>query len=342
MLRHVIAPRRAFSQIPHAITRNRRLGSHAKNLLNWQLSLPADAHENLSDTAQAAGLRKSAFQEGKRELLGEGFLHQWKVRTERGTIATVQLVSNVPLTAEEAAAVRDGRRPAPGLARTIRDTGEPPTATPPAVGEPTVRAAGRLPEKNTRENTSPPTAPRPEPAPAAPDGPAPDGPGDAAAEALLRSLVHREPRLALSARKAREWAPLAAPWITCGLPLEQVRRLLTEGLTGARSPLGALRWRLANALPDVPPPPVPRPRPEPRVARMRECRTRHDQPRLFTPPPGSDEDRCWDCRTGPGEPDGRETDEPEAPDGTGFAAFRAARRSHCPSPRAARRTTQAA
>ncbi len=318
MLRHVIAPARSFAQIPNELLRHPRLSSHAVHLLTWQLSLPPDARESLSDTARRARIKKTAFQRAKRELIKEKYLHEWRVTIGGGHWATVQLVSNTPLSATEAAAVRDGKLPPHGGARLLTepeetaDTPAKPQVAPsnscPAVGQPTGRHSGRQPRKNTEGNTSHQPAVR-----------------MAQAEALLRSLAVVDPRLAVPARTARDWAPLAARWLEKGLPPDRIRRTLTQGMGDARSPLGALRWRLEHAMPDAPPPePTPQPRPEPRVARMRECAGEHIQARLFLPPPGSGETRCEDCRTGAAAG--------AAPLGparaSGFEVFRAARRAN--------------
>ena len=54
MLRHVIAPSRFYSQLPNDILRHPRLSAAAVRLLAWQLSLPLDAKESLSRTAERA------------------------------------------------------------------------------------------------------------------------------------------------------------------------------------------------------------------------------------------------------------------------------------------------
>jgi hypothetical protein len=350
MLRHAIAPARSFAQIPNVILRHPRLSSDAKNLLNWQLSLPAGDTQCLSETARRAGIKKCAFQNAKRQLLDEGYLHEWRVRTEGGRFATVQLVSNTPLSSKEALAVRDGLRPAPGGARfseRANDDGRP-SAAQPAPGAPTGPPAGRLPERNTGENTTRPTGPAPEPAGGPPESTTPDTePGadrteaparnaerapatHAAAEALLLSLGRFDPQLAMSPHTARRWAPFAAQWLESGLSKLRIRNALTEGLDSARKPLGALHWRLQHALPDATPPPQATapaaPAPEPRVARMRECITRHEQPRLFTPPSRSDEKLCPDCRTIQVSP-------PSLEASSGYAVYAAARRAQESVPR---------
>jgi hypothetical protein len=106
MLRHAIAPARFFTQVPNDIIRHPRLSSDAVRLLTWQLSLPEGADEALSRTAARAGIGKCAFLRAKGELKAEGYLHEWREQGVRGLWSTVQLVSNVPLTGEEAAAVR--------------------------------------------------------------------------------------------------------------------------------------------------------------------------------------------------------------------------------------------
>ncbi|MFR9674706.1 hypothetical protein [Streptomyces sp. TR06-5] len=344
MLRHVIAPARSFAQIPHAILRHPRLSSDAKNLLAWQLSLPPGEKQCLSDTARRAGIKKCAFQRAKRQLLDEGYVHQWTVQREGGRFATVQLVSNTVLSAAEALAARDGLRPAPGATRLTAAAdsgGARPSAAEPTAGEPTCRPVGRQPEEDTGENTTRPTGPAhpPEDGPP-PDEPAVDGgegvdeatsrPGSGGlpdAEMLLLSLRRVDPQLAMPVRTARNWAPLAAKWLDSGLSPLRIRHTLTEGLDSARRPLGALRWRLEHALPQAPPPPpsvpqAPAPVRTPRVPRMRECRTRHTQPRLFTPLPGSDEEHCPDCRARAA----REAAPAPPVESSGYAAFVAARR----------------
>ncbi|EST38565.1 hypothetical protein N566_06780 [Streptomycetaceae bacterium MP113-05] len=338
MLRHVIAPAHAFAQIPNVILRHPRLSSDAKNLLNWQLSLPRDEKQCLSDTARQAGIRKCAFQKAKRQLLDEGFLHQWTVQKDGGLFATIQLISNTPLSAKEALAVRDGLQPTPGAAHLATKADAPPSDRKPAAGEPTDQAVGRQPQENTEKNTHQPAPSAPEraaevaaepPQDQAEPGTTSDGAqrsGESStrlldAEAFLHSLGRDDARLSLPRHTARRLAPLAVDWLDTGLPRDQLRHTLTQGLADARSTVALLRWRLANALPDAPPPPPSGPRPQPRLSGMRECRTRHTQPRLFTPTPGSDDDLCPNCRTATGAPG----DDPEPLDAPGFTAFLSAR-----------------
>ncbi|WP_301127966.1 hypothetical protein [Streptomyces cacaoi] len=294
MQRHVIAPSRFFSQVPNDLIRHPRLSANAVRLLLWQLSLPDGADEPLSRTAQRASIGKVAFQQAKRQLRAEHYLFEWRRQGERGRWITVQLIANTPLTAEEARAA---------LA--------PPTGSPPAPGAPTDRPAAPQPREDPGDNTSHPTAA------AATSGAVPAAApreAEAEAEALLLSLGRAAPFLAMAPRKARRWAPFAVRWLGLGMTADEVRSTLISGLESARSPLGALRWRLEHALPRPSEPVGAAPAPSPRVTRMRECAGTHIHPRLFLP--DEDERLCADCRSGPAET-------PRA--GGGLAAFRAAR-----------------
>ncbi len=336
MLRHVIAPAHSYAQIPNAILRHPKLSADAKTLLTWQLSLPTDAKQSLSETARRADIKKVAFQKAKQRLRETKYLHEWRVRLDSGRCVTIQLVSNEPLSEKEALAVRDGLQPVPSGARLQGPSGHRrPTATTPAAGQPTGRHDARQPQEDLEENTPPATTPARAPQPAAP---APAEHRDDG-ERLLRSLGYGEPRLAMSARTARRWAPLAAAWLDGGMPQERIRRLLTDGLADARNPMGVLRWRLEHALPDTPPEPAPalpaaaEPEP-PRLRGMRECCTQHTQPRLFSPRPGHDDEHCADCRERRGISDGPA---PPPVEGSGFTEFLAARRAAPRRPRSGER-----
>lgn len=292
MHRHASAPTRFFSQLPNDLIRHPRLSAYAVRLLAWQLSLPEGSDEPLWKTAERAGIGRISFQRAKAQLRAERYLFEWRRQGEGGRWVTVQLVSNTPLTPEEAHAVL---HPAP-----LHPPPAPPTVTSPAAGAPTDRPAVPQPRRTPEENT-------PHPA---------REPFEAEAEALLLSLARTAPALAMPARKARNWAPLAAAWLARGMAADDVRRTLLAGVERARSPLGALRWRLEHALPEPAGPP-----PEPRVAAMRECAGPHTQPRLFTPV--AEEERCPDCRTA----HAAAPRPPRAGTGAGLAAFRAARQA---------------
>ncbi|MBO8186734.1 hypothetical protein [Streptomyces spirodelae] len=305
MHRHVSAPTRFFSQLPNDIIRHPRLSANAVRLLAWQLSLPEGTDEPLWKTAERAGIGKVAFQHAKRQLRAERYLFEWRRQNEHGRWQTVQLVANIPLSPDEArAAVQPAAQPAAAV---------------PAAGAPTRRPVAPQPRKTPVGNTShPPTK-----AEAAPQLDAEtDARAHARAEALLLSLSHSAPYLAMPARKARRWAPLAARWLECGIGTEEIRTALTAGLEQARSPLGALRWRLEHALPEpIATQPNKAAPSSPRVSRMRECAGPHVQPLLFTPV--GDEERCPACRTTSAAAQAAAA--PATPPGTGLHAFRAAR-----------------
>ncbi|GAB2797835.1 hypothetical protein [Streptomyces daliensis] len=284
MHRHVIAPTRFYSQLPNDIIRHPRLSANAVRLLAWQLSLPEGSDEPLWKTAERAGIGKIAFQRAKSQLRAECYLYEWRCQGEGGRWTTVQLVANVPLSPEEAHAARY------------------PAAVTPAAGAPTGREPAPQPRRTPEENTSHPDV---------------GHEAEAEAEALLLSLGRAAPHLAMPVAKARRWAPLVAPWLALGLPAAELRRTLVSGLERARSPLGALRWRLEHALPAVPDGAAGPPPPEPRVAAMRECAGPHTQPLLFTPV--GDEEQCPGCRTA------RAESASDRGSGAGLAAFRAAR-----------------
>ncbi|RLU80163.1 hypothetical protein CTZ27_35535 [Streptomyces griseocarneus] len=309
MLRHVIAPAGFFSQVPNEIIRHPRLSSDAVRLLTWQLSLPDGADEPLSATAKRAGITKTGFIRAKRQLAAEGYLHEWRRQDAAGRWSTLQLVSSTPLSAGDAAAVRDGR----------------PTAENPAAGDPTGRSIGRHP-KNTRENTSHPPrrAPvsRPMAAVSKPPGREREAErlrlsrlADASAQPplavpmelvkraglVLTAISHSERRLRLSGRDVQALAPLAADWLQRGATVTDIGEALTQQLPErVHSPAGLVRDRLVRKRPDAPVHTAEvraQGGPDrPRVAEMRECEGQHVQPYLFRPV-GS-EVLCPACRCG--------------------------------------------
>ncbi|MFF3395544.1 hypothetical protein ACFYW1_31995 [Streptomyces sp. NPDC002669] len=281
MLRHVIAPLRHFSQISNEILRHPRLSSDAVRILTWQLSLPPGAEESLSRTATRAGIGKGAFNRAKTQLKGEGFVHEWRQQGLRGLWSTVQLVSSVPLTAEEALAVRNGRPTA-----AVRD--ERPTAACPAAGEPKGRAAGRHPEKTPAENTSIPPSPPP-----------PDSECDREARELIADITTLDPRLTVPRGMVPQLVALASQWLDLGHTADDVRGRVRRGLPGRERaihrPGGLLRYLLREPEPVPPPVAPPATTPPPRLTAMRECAgPHHMQPMLFTPE--GDEELCAMCR----------------------------------------------
>ncbi|WP_193560581.1 hypothetical protein [Streptomyces alboflavus] len=259
MHRHVIAPVRFFSQTPNEIIRHPRLDSDAVRLLTWQLSLPEGADEPLSDTARSARIGRTRFKTAKAELKAEGYLHEWREQRERGRWATYQLLSNVPLDAEQAAALRDSA----------------PSDHFPAVGQPTDRAVGRHPDTTPPENT-------PQPPPPAVDLPQ--------ADLIVRGLPDLDPRLRVPRGMLAQLTDLAGQWLALGHSPDGVRDEIRRGLPGAHQvihkPGGLVRSLLRDPAP-------PRPA-QPQVAALRECAGPHGRPTLFRPVAG--EDRCGECR----------------------------------------------
>ncbi|MFD9884809.1 hypothetical protein ACFWZT_25470 [Streptomyces alboflavus] len=259
MLRHVIAPARFFSQVPNEILRHPRLSSDAVRLLTWQLSLPDGAPEPLSTTARSARIGRTGFKTAKAQLKAEGYLHEWREQRERGRWATYQLLSNVPLDAEQAAALRDSA----------------PSDRLPAVGRPTDRAVGRHPDATPPENT-------PQPPPPTADSPQ--------ADLIVRGLPDLDPRLRVPRGMLAQLTELAGQWLALGHRPEDVRDEIRRGLPGRHQvihkPGGLVRSLLRDPAP-------PRPA-QPQVAALRECAGPHGSPTLFRPVAG--EDRCGECR----------------------------------------------
>ncbi|GGV54634.1 hypothetical protein [Streptomyces spectabilis] len=268
MLRHVIAPTRFFSQTPNEIIRHPRLGSDAVRILTWQLSLPEGEDEALSATAAKARVRRAGFNRAKRELKDEGYLHEWRVQGPRGRWCTHQLLSNVPLSPEQASAVWSGdvRRDSDD------DSGAPPSDKAPAVGGPAGRDVGGPPNRTPPVNTPQPSAPAPE---------LPE------AHRLIQELPSLDPRLRVPRGMLPQLTELAGKWLTLGHTPDGVRDEIRRNLPPViHKPGGLVRHLLSD-------PPPPRPQPAP-VAALRECAGPHPQPLVFRPVAG--EDRCGSCR----------------------------------------------
>ncbi|MFJ3665544.1 hypothetical protein ACIPSE_03710 [Streptomyces sp. NPDC090106] len=147
MYRHHIAPPRAFTQFSHDLIRHPRLSSDAVRLLTWQLSLPEGAREPLSRTAERARIGATAFTRAKRQLRDEGFVHERRLQGPGGHWITQQLVSNVPLSAAEAAKLL-ARMPLHASSQVA------PSAPIPTVGEPGAPLPDRYPNGETCGDTS--------------------------------------------------------------------------------------------------------------------------------------------------------------------------------------------
>ncbi len=311
--RHHIAPPRAFSQFSHDLIRHPRLSSDAVRLLTWQLSLPDGARESLSRTAERARIGACAFTRAKRQLKEEGFVHERRLQGPGGHWITQQLVSNVPLSAVEAAKIL-GRMPV----HTPSADGSPqvaPSRRIPTVGIPTPPLTDGHPKKDPWENTSHrPAEPERQPDPASKPEPAPETsethePPEAA-RALVAALPHLSPDLRRIPRGMHdELARLVTRWLAAGHTSTAVRTHILRGLpddgTPVHRPGGLLRYLLRDVPPALAPVPgitpaseQPAPaRPSSRLAALRECEGDHVQATLFRP--AGDETRCPRCLTPP-------------------------------------------
>ncbi|MET9590712.1 hypothetical protein ABZY45_07055 [Streptomyces sp. NPDC006516] len=318
MLRHAIAPSRRFTKASHDVVRHVRLTSDAKILLLVVQGLPDEqAGRPLSEHARKLGITGRAYQKAKELLVAHGYVHEWRAQGERGRWVTEQLLSNVPLTREEAAALRPGCAPAS------------PSVPKPTVGEPAVRMAGhQLPVEEEREKNSPHPPSEAErervaaTGPACPAGPAgatgPEcatgtgwaagpGPGPevgielapevADGERVLLSLRHVRRELYLGVKEARSLAELASRWLLRGVSEGELRRVLTSELPGdgVRSAVGFLRFRLLHKMPpELPVSPSPQPTAPSPVAELTVCTAPGEEEHVFRPL--SDETECGPCR----------------------------------------------
>ncbi|MGW2836897.1 hypothetical protein ACWCWD_03745 [Streptomyces sp. NPDC001493] len=85
------------------------MNSDAKIILLYVESLPAEQLTGLMgplwDYARAAGVETGPYKKAKKFLQREGHLHQWSYQFGPGRWATAQLLSNAPITSQEAKAV---------------------------------------------------------------------------------------------------------------------------------------------------------------------------------------------------------------------------------------------
>ncbi|MGW9435707.1 hypothetical protein [Streptomyces sp. NPDC055607] len=266
MLRHVISPVRSFTKASNELVRHRGLNSDAKVLLLYIQGLPAsECDKPLGEHAAELGLLPREYQRAKKGLAASGLLHEWKTQGRRGRWSTDQLLSNVTLTREEAAAVRNG-------VPVEEPETDGPSGANPTVGPPTSPVLGRSNPKDEDWGKTPSHPPTEEPAaeasaveeptveeptaevPAA-EAPAPEV---ATAERLLLSLRHQSRDLLLGVREARGLAEAAAEWLRRGVSVAELRHALTSHLPvdGVRSAVGFLRHRLTVKLPERPPEPA--------------------------------------------------------------------------------------
>ncbi|MCX4964023.1 hypothetical protein OHA98_04145 [Streptomyces sp. NBC_00654] len=307
MLRHVIAPSSGYTKASNNVVRTRRMSSDAKILLLYVQGLPESARNRpLSELANRLDMTGRSYQRAKRQLIENGFVHEWRSQVEGGRWTTEQLFTNIPLTSAEAAALREGP-----------STSSPPSEQSPTVGRPTPRQAGGYqPVEDDRDMTTPHP---PSEAPAAEPPAAPGGTGDMfrahqlqRAEGVLLSLRHSRRELHLGVREARSLAVEAVKWLERGLSTGDLRHAMLaerpEG--GVRSAVGFLRYRLAQKLPEAPggretagsggaagwgsgPAVTPRHPAAPPVRELMTCAGPGEE-HVFRP--AGDETECADCR----------------------------------------------
>ncbi|MER5208376.1 hypothetical protein [Streptomyces sp. NPDC002825] len=287
--RHFNAPARGFTQFSHDIIRHPRLSSDAVRLLTWQLSLPHDARETLSRTAERARIGATAFGRAKRQLKEEGFVHERRVQGAGGHWSTQQLVSSTPLTSDQALKLL-AREPVPASSQVA------PSPRKPVVGRPTAPPADGHPEKDPVGDTShlPPRA----------DETADSSPRLEDARALIGALPLLSPALRHIPPGMRdELARLAARWLDAGHTSTDVHAHIVRGLPGDGTPVhrpGGLVRYLLRDVPrrELPSLSIPSPRTShetvsARLRGTRECSGDHAQTTLFRPV--ADETTCPAC-----------------------------------------------
>ncbi|MBD3550748.1 hypothetical protein [Streptomyces sp. SP18CM02] len=262
MLSHVIPPVRGYTKCSNSLVRHPRLCSDAKILVLYVQGLPAcDRDKALSEHARSLLMTGRAYQRAKAELLAHGYVHERRERIAGGRWRTVQVMSNEPLTADQAARLYAGA-PADGYAvvgagrvgrtghagqvghagRAASGAWSAPSTRFPTVGEPTGRSVGgQLPaDEDLGEDTShPPTE-----AGAAEEA---EGEGDAAAsESVPGSASVPVPGLGAAQDSAAD-APSGSAEVLAAervlLSLRHERRELLLGVREARTLAGlAAEW----------------------------------------------------------------------------------------------------
>ncbi|WP_406485476.1 hypothetical protein [Streptomyces sp. NBC_01563] len=263
MLRHVIAPSVRYTKASNDVVRHPRLDSDAKLLVLYVQGLPDDASRKpLGELAGKVGIKGRVYQKAKRQLVAHGYVHEWRSQGEGGRWQTEQLLTNIPLTREQAGLLRTAQ---PLVVAADPPVTPPPSEQFPTVGAPTARTAGGYePVEDHSDKTTPhpPTEPEPDPEPAAVPTPEPAPQATAAAdptqlaraERVLLSLRHTRRELHLGVREARGLAVEAVKWLERGLSESDLRHaLLAERpQDGVRSAVGFLRYRLIQKLPEPP------------------------------------------------------------------------------------------
>ncbi|MFC8534503.1 hypothetical protein ACFUJY_11190 [Streptomyces sp. NPDC057249] len=254
MLWHAISPSRAYVKATHDVVRHPNLSSDAKLLIMYVQGLPESrASEALSDHAKRLGIKGRAYQKAKGQLKAAGYVHEWRWQGQGGLWMTDQLFSNVPLTDEEARALR------------VANAQAKPTDRPRAGGQAGTRSVGasqpEVVEEREKNTPHPPTeAPAAEAPVAEAAGPVTATDAEVAqAERVLLSLRHANPQLHLGVREARGLSGMAADWLRRGVKAADLRQALVNALPaeGVRSAYGFVRHRLVHKLPEVPAPIAP-------------------------------------------------------------------------------------
>ncbi|UZI29607.1 hypothetical protein [Streptomyces sp. VB1] len=288
MLSHVIPPPRGYTKAPNSLVRHPRLGSDAKVLVLYVQGLPEeDRDKALGEHARALRMTGRAYQKAKSDLVTHGYVHEKRESLDAGRWRTVQVFSNEPLTADQAARVRAGV-PADGYGNVgpsaRPDAWPAPSTHSPTVGEPTGRTAGgQLPadEEQGEDSSHPPTEVTVETESESqeqeqeqeqkqerereqdpgqgrdldPDlDPDPNPAEVLLAERVLLSLRHQTRELSLGVREARKLGALAAEWLRRGVSAGDLRLALSSALPegGVRSAFGFLAHRLVEKLPPHP------------------------------------------------------------------------------------------
>ncbi|WP_329116479.1 helix-turn-helix domain-containing protein [Streptomyces sp. NBC_01465] len=211
---------RAFTVLGNDVLRDRRLSFTARGLLAYLLSLPDGAREDARTLADKnPGIGRRGISKALDELVEHGYYVRCTTHDpESGQVRTETFVFDVP---------QDPDAPLPAPAGT---------------GEAQVGNSG----------ASPLGAENPVEEPSHPDADIARG------AALLGRLGRVEPKLALSVADTLALAPLALPWLDCGVSESAIRALLADGLPPVVfSARGILGDRLVRKLPAQQGPPAP-------------------------------------------------------------------------------------
>ncbi|MET9926346.1 MULTISPECIES: hypothetical protein [unclassified Streptomyces] len=297
------------------------MNSDAKVLLLYVQGLPESSTDrSLGELARKLDMKGRAYQQAKRQLTENGYLHEWRSQGDGGRWATEQLLTSTPLTRDEAKAVRAKLSSSTGqLAQPEGACSPPPGERFPTVGEPTSRPVGGYEPRGEHyeETTSHPpseeqakaqTEPHQDPNPEASGSSTPvqqeqKEPPQAhesrqltRAEKVLLSLRHSRRELFLGVGEARVLAVEAAKWLERGVSEPELRHALLgeRPAEGVRSAFGFLRHRLTTKCP-VPPAPVAPPEPPPPPVRaLIACAAESVEEHMFRPL--GDETECPECR----------------------------------------------